>query len=660
MQLFIKRHQIQKDWHFIEQTIYFALSFRAYTSGMRRIKNKFILLLLLCCCYETFFGQLNKEIDSLLSVLKTSKEDTVKVNVLNILSRQYRRTGNSPQGMKYAEEAISLAKKINFRSGIVNSYNNIGMHYEYQGNYPEALKNLFVALKIAEEIKDKKLIAYCYSCIGAVYEEEGRSHPSSSLRKEFFEEALKDDFASLKINEEIEDKFGSSICYNDIGVVYMDQDNYPDALKNYFASRKLAGEIKEKRFVAGVSCNIGDVYMKQGDYNKALENHFLSTKISQEIGDRKNLADSYSSIGKIYLKLKERSKARQFLNAAISLAKEIGNKEAMVPGYETLAKLDSAEGNWKEAYQNHKLFIHYRDSLTNEGNTKKIIQVQLQNEFDKLKNQQLLTEIKLQTQKKQKSFYLIGAILLALLSLFVFLNFRNQQKVNRLMNITHAKEKAELELHSLRAQLNPHFMFNSLNAIQELILKEDFDNSHTYLARFAKLLRMLVENAEKPFIPLQKEIDFLQLYLSLESLRIPDLKSSIHTDPSINSDATLIPNMILQPYIENAIWHGLSHKEGDKNLLVNISKFNGAVQYDIEDNGVGRKKAEDLKSLYRKEHKSKGMELLTKRFKLLSEEYGSDIDTEITDIRHNGDVAGTKISIIVPDSLSNEFRKSMQ
>ena len=562
--------------------------------------------------------------------------------------------------MKYAEEAISLAKKINFRSGIANSYNNIGMHYEYQGNYPEALKNLFAALKIAEEIKDKKLIAYCYSCIGAVYEEEGRSHPSSSLRKEFFEEALKNDFASLKINEEIEDKFGSSICYNDIGVVYMDQDNYPDALKNYFASRKLAGEIKEKRFVAGVSCNIGDIYVKQGDYNKALENHFLSIKISQEIGDRKNLADSYSSIGKIYVKLKERSKARQFLNAAISLAKEIGNKEAIVPSYETLAKLDSAEGNWKGAYQNHKLFIHYRDSLTNEGNTKKIIQVQLQNEFDKLKNQQLLTEIKLQTQKKQKSFYLIGAILLALLSLFVFLNFRNQRKVNRLMNITHAKEKAELELHSLRAQLNPHFMFNSLNAIQELILKEDFDNSHTYLARFAKLLRMLVENAEKPFIPLQKEIDFLQLYLSLESLRIPDLKSSIHTDPSINSDATLIPNMILQPYIENAIWHGLSHKEGDKNLLVNISKFNGAVQYDIEDNGVGRKKAEDLKSLYRKEHKSKGMELLTKRFKLLSEEYGSDIDTEITDIRHNGDVAGTKISIIVPDSLSNEFRKSMQ
>ena len=98
------------------------------------------------------------------------------------------------------------------------------------------------------------------------------------------------------------------------------------------------------------------------------------------------------------------------------------------------------------------------------------------------------------------------------------------------------KQMAELELQSLRAQLNPHFMFNALNAIQELILKEDFENSHTYLARFAKLLRMLLENSEKPFTSLQKEIDFLELYLSLEKLRLPDLQSAITTDPSIKKE----------------------------------------------------------------------------------------------------------------------------
>lgn len=221
------------------------------------------------------------------------------------------------------------------------------------------------------------------------------------------------------------------------------------------------------------------------------------------------------------------------------------------------------------------------------------------------------------------------------------------------------KQMAELELQSLRAQLNPHFMFNSLNAIQELILKGDFENSHTYLARFAKLLRMVLESTEKPFAPLQKEIDFLELYISLEKLRLPNLRFSIATDPCINKEETLIPNMILQPYIENALWHGLSHKSSDRKLEVNIRKQNGAVIYDVSDNGIGRKKSAELKSLYRREHKSKGTELLTKRFKLLRDEFGSDIKTEVCDIVRNGDVGGTKVSIIVPDSLTQNIKNGL-
>jgi sensor histidine kinase YesM len=227
--------------------------------------------------------------------------------------------------------------------------------------------------------------------------------------------------------------------------------------------------------------------------------------------------------------------------------------------------------------------------------------------------------------------------------------------------LIHASQKqmAELELQSLRAQLNPHFMFNALNAIQELILKEDFENSHTYLARFAKLLRMLLENSEKPFTSLQKEIDFLELYISLEKLRLPDLQSAIKTDSSINKEETFIPNMILQPYIENALWHGLSHKSSDRKLELSIRKQDGLTIYDVNDNGVGRKKSAELKSLYRKEHKSKGMELLTKRFKLLSDEFGSDIKTEVSDIMNNGEVGGTKVSIMVPDSLTHNVKNDL-
>ena len=218
--------------------------------------------------------------------------------------------------------------------------------------------------------------------------------------------------------------------------------------------------------------------------------------------------------------------------------------------------------------------------------------------------------------------------------------------------------QAHLEMQSLRAQLNPHFMFNSLNAIQELILMEENDKSHSYLARFSKLLRLLLENTEKPFIPLQREIDFIQLYLSLENLRIPELQFSVTVDPAIDTEQTAIPNMILQPYIENAIWHGLSHKATDKKLQIRITKTKGAIQYEIEDNGVGRKKSAELKSLFRKEHKSKGMELLSKRFKLLSKELGADIVTSYEDVLNNGEVAGTLVTIKVPNNFSEEIKKT--
>lgn len=231
-----------------------------------------------------------------------------------------------------------------------------------------------------------------------------------------------------------------------------------------------------------------------------------------------------------------------------------------------------------------------------------------------------------------------------------------REKSEELLIKASQRQMAELELQSLRAQLNPHFMFNSLNSIQELILKEDFENSHAYLARFGRLLRMLLENTENPFTSLQKENDFLELYLSLEKLRLPDLQYSITTDACIDKEQTLIPNMILQPYIENALWHGLSNKEGEKKLEIHIYKENGQIIYEVKDNGIGRKMSAQIQTFYRNKHKSKGMELLTKRFQLLSDEFGSAIKTEITDVINDGKMGGTKVSIIVPDTLNYNFK----
>jgi len=282
----------------------------------------------------------------------------------------------------------------------------------------------------------------------------------------------------------------------------------------------------------------------------------------------------------------------------------------------------------------------------------------MQYEFDKKEAVTKLEQEKaIEATKNRSNLILMSSVILIISSLFIILLIRQVNLKKRAIEKANTAHKmAELELQSLRTQLNPHFMFNSLNSIQELILLEENEKSQAYLARFGKLLRMLLENAESPFISLRKEIDFLRLYLGLENLRVPDLQYSISTDPTLNTEETLIPNMILQPYIENAIWHGLSHKETDKQLQIRIYRENGTVNYEIEDNGVGRTKAAELKSLFRKKHKSKGMELLTKRFKLLNEEYGSDIKTTVTDVIKNNEVAGTLVRVTVPVKLTEHLQ----
>ena len=664
---------------------------------------------------------------------------------LHNIGNIYRDQGNYPEAIKNFFASLKIKEKLGDKSAMLSSYYVISYAYDYMGNYPEALKNLQTALALSKEIGDKNEIAIAYGNIGNMYNNQGN-----------YSEALKNYFITMQMFLETGNKRRLGITYNNIGTVYAGwareqadslkkkEYNY-ESLKYYMHDLKLSEEIGDKVGVGFDHNNIGVTYGLLGMYDEALKNLFIGLKIRREIGEKRPVINSYMNIGNIYYEMKKYAEARQYLNDGLSLCKETGMKDRTREIYKSLQKVDSAAGNWPEAYNNYKSFVSYRDSLVNEENAKKTVRLQMQYDFDKkedslkyeqslidekLKQQTLLTQQKeqslllkekelllsnnekdlqhlaylktqadlqqgnrqekekeltiakqerslqstqlslqqtqldlnesqLRAEKKQRLFYIGGLILLVLLFVFIYRSVKNRQRSERLIAVERlrsekanaAHKMAELELQSLRAQLNPHFMFNSLNAIQELILKEDNDNSHLYLSRFSELLRMLLDNANQPFVSLRKEINLLELYLSLENLRIPDLKYTIEIDPVIDSNRVAIPNMMLQPYIENAIWHGLSHKKGERNLNIRISRKGDNVVCEVEDNGVGRKMSAELKSLYRKEHRSRGMELLSKRFSLLSKEYGSEIQTTIEDLHDNGTALGTRVAITVPYSL---------
>jgi class 3 adenylate cyclase/tetratricopeptide (TPR) repeat protein len=412
----------------------------------------------------------NETIDSLQQALKNydaqklelrknllpDKGDTTKVIILENLFWEFYLGSDNVTAKKYAEDAMALAQRINYKKGIASSYNIIGLIYDSQGNYPEALKNHFASLKTSEEAGSKKGIADSYGNIGNIYYEQGN-----------YPEALKYNFVSLKISEETGDKKGIAHSYNNIGVIYQEQGNYPEALKNYLASLKIKEEVGDKHGIAGSYNNIGAVYEDQGNHPEAMKNYFSALKIWEEIGDKGGIADCYTNIGAVYedqgnyadalnnffaaLKIYEEigdknriaascnsigqaktkthmaASGKDWLLKGLTLAKEIGSVDVMKSSYEGFAKADSALGNFKGAYENHKLFIQYRDSLNNEENTKKTTQMQMQYEFDKKESEtKVLTDAELNKQKLVRNGFMGGfAVVLAFAGVF----FRQRNKI---------------------------------------------------------------------------------------------------------------------------------------------------------------------------------------------------------------------------------------
>lgn len=213
----------------------------------------------------------------------------------------------------------------------------------------------------------------------------------------------------------------------------------------------------------------------------------------------------------------------------------------------------------------------------------------------------------------------------------------------------------ELESKALRAQMNPHFIFNSLNAIQELIVTNKVDEGYQYLSNFSKLLRQVLNNSERNLIPLSSEIEMIKLQLSLESLRFKNaFNYSIDVDENIEPEMVNVPPLLLQPYVENAVWHGLRHKDGDKNLWIRIKETGQQLNIEIEDNGVGRRRAEEIKKnkLGAEQFESKGSLLSAQRIKLLAGEHHGAAAVNIADNKNEkGEATGTVVRIVLPSNL---------
>jgi hypothetical protein len=234
------------------------------------------------------------------------------------------------------------------------------------------------------------------------------------------------------------------------------------------------------------------------------------------------------------------------------------------------------------------------------------------------------------------------AILLVIGVLLIIRNVRIREQKKSALQL----QLSALEMKALRAQMNPHFIFNALNSIQECIVTKNTDTAYSYLSSFSKLVRMILENSEKQFITLEDEVETLRLYLSVEKLRFDDtFEYKINISPKIDTSFVHLPAMIIQPFAENALWHGLIHKKGEKKLTISFEQEKNDLICTIKDNGIGRQLSQEMQANTQVKKHSMGMKITEERLQLLETEARITIDDPKDSA---GNALGTIVTIIIP------------
>lgn len=249
-------------------------------------------------------------------------------------------------------------------------------------------------------------------------------------------------------------------------------------------------------------------------------------------------------------------------------------------------------------------------------------------------------------------FLTLAILLIGQVIFLVYKNKLNQIREKEAIRIQYTKELAEVEMKALRAQINPHFLFNSLNSINNFILRNDTKLASRYLVKFSQLVRNILNNSSATYISLGDELETIELYILIEGMRFSN-QFSYHIDvqPHLPLGQIRIPSLLLQPYVENAIWHGLLHKDGEKQIRISVKrKDDQYICIEIEDNGIGRASAKELEIKNRK-HTSYGMSLGESRLRLMNSENGLSASVDVIDlVDEKGQGCGTRISILLPSS----------
>lgn len=629
----------------------------------------------------------NKAADSLLQVYQQAKNDIDRAKLLNNIASEYR-ADNPKLMLSYAEKAFQLSHKIKYRleegnaylnkgnaniiigdypaalqqfsnaqsvfelecekktgeellelkNGLARAYGSIGIVFSEQSNYSKALQYHLKALKIYEENQNQEKLARVYNNIGIVHKSQGEDF-----------KALQYFVKCLKIQEKTGDN-SVGITTTNIGNIYLSQKNYEKAFEYYQKAKQLFVKFPNQRGLGELYNNLGLYYKYNNADEKALESYAAALEVFGSIEDKFGISNTYYYIGEIYFGQENYPKALINTTQSLNLAKALDVKEQIETTELRLSEIYEKLGQPEQALSHYKLYNIAKDSVNNHENIRNSVRAEMNFEFEKKeaiqKKEQEKRDVvyKEQVKRHQQQILFIILFILSLCGIVFLIYNRLQLK----KHLTLQKELAEYEQKALHLQMNPHFVFNCLGSISSFIVQNGTDSAIKYLSKFSKLMRLTLEYSKESLIPIDKEIESLQNYLELEQLRFnKKFDFEIVKSMEIEDDMAL-PPLLLQPFVENAIIHGLIPKKETGSISVNFSIDKENLICTITDNGIGFDKSKELKENSVTVHKSMALDITRKRLEMMEAYTSKKAKVEIEELKENGEIQGTKVVLNLP------------
>lgn len=507
---------------------------------------------------------------------------------------------------KYLKKAISAASGEINNLRIGEYYRELAITQEILDKSKDASKNFKNASKYSNKTEQRQINSNDANRV------QYQSNPEVEL------EYLNQNAMILSNSSDVDERVQN---YNRIADVNVTMNQTDEALEYY---NKALVEVEDKSNESlEIKSDIASLLAETNQYDEAIDMQKKVVAQSQEYSNVETQVQQMRQLSDIYFASNSNMEGLNTLLDAYTLAIEKGNLIEARESLIDLVEFYKANKNDQEILLLYGDFINNLETLIAEDNS--LIDIKLfeltEEKISQLEEEKVLKD---QMIDRKNNYNFILALLALLLLILMAFSIRSSFSIR--------KRNKQIALQSLRREMNPHFIFNSLNSVNQFIANNNELAANKYLTSYSNLMRRMMENSNKDYVSLSVEIDQLKKYLELERLRFEDkFEYNIEIDSEIDVESLNVPNMLIQPNLENAIWHGLRYKETIGFLSVRFIKKGKKTAVEIEDNGIGLTKSQSLKTENQKLHKSRGLKNVEERIRLLNDINKRDIKFEIVE-----------------------------